>query len=263
MHTPPLIQRIALAAASIAVIAAAGCTGGDINIHGPEWPWPWPLPNEPPFVAEDTYDKTIQVEGHVRLLLDAKNGHVSINGQPDADTVTVTAQLLVGSYSSLQDAQNGLDNLAVRVDAESDEILVETLQPGSAGGRQYVVNYTIAVPADMAVDVKQTNGDIRVEDTADSVIASTQNGGILGDLTVPLDGEIQLSTVNGGVELHIPASTSASLSATVGNGSITYRGLDLQDAVSTDSSLTGTLGDGDGVIRLETTNGNVNVVGIG
>ncbi len=255
------IIRLAALTAFLAVLIAAcgGVSGGDIVI---DWPGQWPWPGRADIVVDDSYYSEVQVEGHLRMRLEARNGYVSIIGRPDASAVTVTATLLVGSYSR-QDAQNGLDDLGVRVDGQTDEILVETLQPEISNGRQYVVNYTITLPADMAIHVSQTNGNVRIQDSAYSVGVSAHNGDIFGSLTVPPHGEISLATVNGDVALDIPVSTSATLSAFAVNGVITYSDLELSGAVYTNYSLKGTLGGGAGEITLHTVNGSVDVAGIG
>ena len=199
---------------------------------------------------------------------------------PDgATSVTVTAEMQVGSNVSRQHAQEGLDQLRVLVADGSDEIFVQTLHPNNLDGRQYVVNYSIDVPSDLAVDVTQVNGHVTVLNIESSLFVEVENGDVYlsdifgfatvsvdngridGTVTLPPGGEIMLSTVNGDIDLRIPTSTSAELSVLVGFGAITWNNLDLLNAVHTNRSLTGTLGDGTGLIDLETEIGNIDVSG--
>jgi hypothetical protein len=243
MSTRTIIQYAAGMALALAVLTA--CSGGDVNVGSPNvngvrnWPWPWP--SNAPFIARRVVDREVQIEDHIRMSLEAMNGEIVIIGQPDAMSVIVTEELRVGSHVNQADADDGLDQLEVLVTDSSDEILVQTQQPEDTQGRQYVVNYTITVPSDLEVDVHQVNGSIVVEDMANSVL---------------------VKVVNGHIDLRIPTSTSAELSAFVDNGTITWDNLDLVDVVHTNHALTGTLGSGAGVIWLETTNGSIDMIGV-
>ncbi len=206
-------------------------------------------------------------------------GEIAITGQPGATSVTVTAEMQVGSNVSQLDAETGLNQLGVLVADGSDEIFVQTLQPKNMDGRKYVVNYTINVPSDLAVDLTQVNGHVTVLDIESSLFVEVANGNVYlsdifgvatvsvdngkvdGTVTLPPGGEIMISTGIGDIDLRIPTSTSADLSALVGFGAITWDNLDLLNAVHTNESLTGTLGDGTGLIDLDTRNGNIDVTG--
>ena len=279
--------RIVLVAGMIVALALlAACGGGGVGnmtIHTGSWPgeWPWFWPEKATFIADGDFSETVPVAGHHRIRLDAVNGEIVVTGQPGATSVTVTAELVVGSNVSLPDAEKGLNQLRVLVEDGSNEIVVQTLQPTNLDGRRYVVNYWITVPSDLAVDATQVNGHVTVEDIEGSLFVAVENGSVhLSDIvgfvtvsaengsidaavTLPLGAEIMLSTVNGDIDLRIPASTSAELSALVGFGAITWDHLDLLNAVHTSRSLTGTLGDGAGLIDLDTRNGKIHVTGFG
>lgn len=243
--------------------ACGGVSGGDFIINTGGWSgeWPWFWPEKPKFVANRDFSKNVPVAGQSRLHLDAVNGEIVITGQPGAMSVTVTADLRVGSNGSQLDADKGLTQLEVIVSDLSDEIFVRTLQPNNLDGRQYVVNYSIAVPGNLAVEVTQVNGHVTVEDLENSLLVTVENGSVFGNVTLPPGGEITLWVGNGDIDLRIPTSTSAEFSALVGFGAITWNNLDLLNAVHTSQSLTGTLGDGTGLIDLDTRNGNIDVTG--
>ncbi len=267
-------------AVALALLTACGGGGGPnftINTNTGTWPWFWP--DRASFIVDGHVSENVPVAGHSRIRLDAENGKITVTGQPGATSVTVDAELIVGSNTSRQDAEAGLTQLRVRVTDMSDEIVVQTLQPTALDGRRYVVNYRITVPIDLAVDATQVNGHVTVSDIESSLFVEVANGNVRfsdifgaatvsvddgsinGTVTLPLSGEIMLSTFNGDIDLRIPTSTSAKLSALVEFGAITWDHLDLLNAVQTSRSLTGTLGDGTGLIDLDTRNGNIRVVG--
>lgn len=267
---------------ALALLAACGgASGGNLTINTGNWSgeWPWFWPNKAKFIVDKDYSESVPVAGRSRIRLDAVNGEIVITGQPGGTSVTVTAEMQVGSNASLSDAETGLNQLGVLVAEGSDEIFVQTKQPINTGGRQYVVNYTITVPTHLAVDVTQVNGHVTIEAIENSLFVevangnvylsdifgvatvSVDNGNIDGTVTLPPGGEIMVSTGIGDIDLRIPTSTSAELSAFVGFGAITWDNLDLLNAVHTTASLRGILGDGTGLIDLDTRNGNIAVTG--
>jgi hypothetical protein len=249
----------------VALALLAACGGGGItytiNAGTQSGKWPWFWPDKADYIVDGEFSRNVPVAGQSRIRLDSVNGEIVVTGQPDATSVTVAAELIVGSNVSLLDAEISLDRLKVLVTDRFDEISVQTVQPMKTEGRQYVVNYHITVPRDLSVEVTQVNGHVTVEDIEGSLFVGLVNGSIDGTVTLPAGGEITLSTVNGDIDLRIPASTSAELSALVEFGAVTWDNLDLQNAVHLNRSLTGTLGGGAGLVELETGNGNIVVTG--
>ena len=276
-----ILQFAGMIVALALLAACGGGSGPTFTINTGDWTgkWPWFWPDKAEFIVDGSFSESVPVAGHRRIRLDAVNGEIAITGKPGATSVTVTAELQVGSNASRLDAETGLNQLGVLVVEGSDEIFVQTRQPKTMDGRKYVVNYTVTVPSHLAVDVTQDNGHVTVMDIESSLFVEVANGNVYlsdifgfatvsvddgsinGTVTLPPGGEIILSTVNGDIDLRIPASTSAELSALVEFGAITWNNLDLLNAVHTIQSLTGTLGDGTGLIDLDTRNGNIDVTG--
>lgn len=264
MFTPKRALHVAGMVVGLALFAACGgVSGGDYTINTGGWTgnWPWFWPDKARYIVDKEFFENVPVAGHSRFRLDAVNGEIVITGQPDATSVTVTAELIVGSNVSRQDAESYLTRLDVLVSDLSDEIFVETAQPDYVDGRQYIVNYTITVPSDLAVELYQVNGHVTVGNLENSLLVTVENGSVYGTVTLPPEGEISLWTGNGDLDLRIPTSTSAELSALVGFGDITWDNLDFLNVVQTGRLLTGTLGNGAGWIDLDTRNGNVDITG--
>lgn len=278
MTARSIIHYFVKMAMVLVVLSACSGSGNDINftVQGPNWPWPWT--NNAKFFAYETFSQNVTVTGHINFDLDGVNGTVVINGQPGGDSVTVTAEARVGS-DTIEDAQEGLDQLEISVTDNNSTIFVQTVQPVFTQGRQYVVDYTITVPSDLTVSMSIVNGHVTVNDMDNSVFVvaengnvdfadifgditvSVENGSVNGNVTLPADGEAIISTVNGDVDLGIPTTTSAELFGHVTNGTISWENLELMDVTQTNTSLHGTLGDGTGLVDLTTVNGNIVVVG--
>ena len=227
--------------------------------------------------ASAPFSFDVTVAGQTRLRLEAINGTVDIAGSTSANTVSVTGERRVRSDSA-RDAADQLPNLEVSVTEGVDVILVRTIQPEN-DDHEYVVDYVITMPRELAVIVNNVNGDIDVDSINSRVTVGNVNGGIdltniVGSTTVglvngqidaritlPLDGTIDLETVNGEIGLRIPGNTSARVDARVQNGTVTVSNLSLQISEQTPTSVMGTLGSGRGTISLGAVNGAIELSG--
>jgi DUF4097 and DUF4098 domain-containing protein YvlB len=230
------------------------------------------------FVASETFQFTLDVTTQGQFRLDGINGNVQVTGVQGATVLTVSGERRVGS-SSTADARAHLPSLRVEIDEGSSTIVVRTVQPEDSQGRNYVVNYVVAVPSDMRQSIANVNGNITVSGIDANTAISNINGniatfGLVGnlsiglvngtidaDVTLPPSGDVALASVNGNISLRVPVDVSAELEANWVNGSFSVLNLVLQDQVITESSARGRLGDGDGTINMGLTNGVIAVIG--
>lgn len=226
------------------------------------------------YVVEDDFSFNLGIADQTALRLEGVSGAITIIGRADFDSVIISGTMRVGS-ETIEDAEEHMQYLDVEVVERDDEIYIRTDQPGDTRGRSYVVDYNVIMPRDFASLVTNVNGIIAIDSTVSgiqvnnvngqifltevhaSASASLVNGQIFGKIYLPLDGAIVMSTVNGGIQLSIPQSTSAEFEAGIVNGGISILNLDLDNEVITTRSVTGTLGDGEGNIDLSAVNGNV------
>lgn len=175
----------------------------------------------------------------------------------------------------------------IEVDAGSDRVSVQTKLPKYSRGwfrgssnEGAKVSYTVYVPASARLKtIRSVNGSIKIEGVHGGVEARTVNGGITA---TDVDGRLNLSTVNGsiecaaaarfaaapmefstvngGIELSLPASVDLSLKAGTVNGSIKSE-LDLSNAEYRGRrSLRADLGQGGEALELETVNGSIRIL---
>jgi DUF4097 and DUF4098 domain-containing protein YvlB len=195
-----------------------------------------------------------------RLRLEGINGTITVTGSSESASVTISGEKRVGSESAA-DAQAHLSRLEVRVEERGNEISVRTIQPSESHGRNYVVDYEIALPDGMTVAIANINGDVDLDGLAGDTRTDLVNGQIDARVSVPMAGTVELSTVNGTIDVSVPVDTSAHLTANVVNGTIGVHNLTVHDEVSSRTSLQGTLGSGQGNIRLSAVNGSIDVEG--
>ena len=105
-----------------------------------------------------------------------------------------------------------------------------------------------------------TNGAISATDAAGSVVAETTNGSIEVDLKrVDRGGDMSFETTNGHITLTVPKDIQASISASTTNGHVST---DLPVQLHGKASkhhLDGDVNGGGGKLRLESTNGGIEI----
>ena len=213
------------------------------------------------FSAEATFYFRLNPGAHERLRLEGISGEIRVADAADSDSIVIAGVRRVRSEST-EDAQEHLQLLEVTVQDLSTEVFVKTVQPEESHGRGYEVDYQIMLPAALDVHITHVNGQVVLDDIFGDVWAYLVNGQIAGEVTIGAGGAVELTLVNGTINLGIPKTTSAEFSASVVNGYINDSGLVFQDRQSDSNSLSGTLGGGDGEISLAVINGTINVTGL-
>jgi hypothetical protein len=137
------------------------------------------------------------------------------------------------------------------------------------------VNFTVRVPAGVRFTGKTVNGRVEAEGLSADVEARTVNGGINVSTTglaraTTVNGsirvlmgradwtdELEFKTVNGGIDLSVPASLSAQVQVKTVNGDISTDFPMTVTGTFSKRRLNGTIGGGGRDLRLETVNGSV------
>jgi len=234
------------------------------------------------FSAQEPIAFNLNVVNHTELLMNAKDGVVTVTGVPAATTIVISGVKRVLS-ESVQDAQDHLQDLQVTVQDLNNRASVTTDQPRCELGREYIVEYTITVPSFFAVRINNLDGDVTVDsvdddvsvnnlsgtvtltDIAGSAAVDLLSGNIVAEINfLPLDGTIEMKILNGNINLEIPINISAEFTARVNLGNINVSSnLGLVPDVITATFVSGTLGNGDADILLETeATGDIDVLGI-
>lgn len=236
------------------------------------------------YQASSEIDIRTRITSQLHLTVEAMNGIVDITGVSDSDSIVVLGERIVYSVSQ-QSADTHLTELSVHIQEANNQFWVSTVQPVYTEGCDYTVNYSITVPENFSVMVRQANGEVLIRTVGPvtsgrpSAEVDLANGSIELDdvqgsiLTELSNGTTNVSTqysdldlcevtvVNGTINMNIPNTISAYFSAQVIVGTVTANGLDLRNPVITPTSVTGRLGSGDGAIALRGTTGTITVTG--
>ena len=200
------------------------------------------------------------------------NGGVSVYGWDQANAL-IRARVRTNAES---DAEAAALAGQVRIEAAGGKVRAEG--PPIRDRESWSVTFQVFVPHDSRVSVRTTNGGIALGDLTGVVRFEALNGGVAlrslggdvrghttnGGLSVALNGRqwngeaLDVYTVNGGVNMRIPADYSAQLETGTEHG-----GLSVDYPVTVvgkvSKQLAVTLGAGGPLVRAVTTNGGVRI----
>jgi DUF4097 and DUF4098 domain-containing protein YvlB len=259
--TLPRIDRASRLFLAVLVAASAPAAAGchvDFS-HGAE--------------ARDQWKRTYTLGSPGSLEIRNTNGRIRVESA-DGNTVEVVADRTVKAGTD-QAAKAALASVEIRETIAPNRVALDSTSRG-AGFEFNVsrrVDYVVRVPRWAAVRLDETNGEVEVEGLTGALQVSTTNGRIIGrglegsaavestngavrlDVVRLAEGGVSCKTTNGAIEVTVPPDAKARISARVTNGRIMTDGLALSIAEQSRRRLDASIGGGGPEIRLETTNG--------
>jgi DUF4097 and DUF4098 domain-containing protein YvlB len=227
-----------------------------------------------PALAEVTqeFHRTVPLSPDGRVSLSNINGDVEITGWNKNE-------VQIDALKTARDQQR-LDEAQIEVNASANTVEIETHYPQNhTNNNPASVHYTLHVPQNARIgkvelvnggltvqkitgeiDANLVNGKLRASDLSGTADLATVNGSIDADYTSLSNvREIKLKSVNGSVDLLLPQSPNAEVSASTVNGGIST---DFPLTVKghwVGKNMSGTLGNGGVHIELNNVNGSIHV----
>jgi DUF4097 and DUF4098 domain-containing protein YvlB len=224
--------------------------------------------------AEVTQDfhRTVPLPANGRVSIDNMNGDVEISGW-DRNEVEIDA------VKTARDQQR-LDDTRIEVDSSSNSVEITThYQEHFFNNNPASVHYTLHVPSKARIDrINLVNGSLTLQQLSGEIRANLVNGklrasdlageGDLATVNGTIDAnysslkdvrEIKIKSVNGSINLTLPQSPNAQVSASAISGDITTDFPLTVKGHLVGKSLEGTLGSGGIRIELENVNGGIHI----
>jgi putative adhesin len=235
------------------------------------------------FKSKETAEwrKTYDLQPGGQLEIGNVNGKIEVEAASGTSVEVVAVKS--ASASSPEAAKEALTRIDIQETASPTSVRIETrLNRGGSffSGGNLSVQYKVRVPAALEIKVTTVNGGIELRGLAGRVTAGATNGGIVGrEIAGPIDAstvnggvEIALSQVaesgvklectNGGIKLQLPRDAKADIAARISNGGIETSNLQIDSSGETSRrQLDGRLNGGGPRIRLEGTNGGIQISG--
>ncbi len=222
--------------------------------------------------VSEEFHKTVPLSAAGRVLLENVNGNVEITGW-DKNEVQIDA------VKSARDQQR-LDEAKIEVEGSGDAVNIRTRYPeGRTSDNPASVHYTLHVPAGAQLDkislvngsldvshfrgevnANLVNGKLKAHDLAGRAELSTVNGSSdVSYSTLANVSEVKISAVNGSINLMLPASPNAEVSASTTNGNIKSDFPMQIESGFVGRRLKGMLGSGGTRIELSNVNGSTHI----
>jgi DUF4097 and DUF4098 domain-containing protein YvlB len=255
--------------------------------------------SNPHFGGQETYverlDRSLGATGGKWLDARTTNGGIALEGS-GGHQVSVRVRKEVRA-PSLEEAQAFAGKVQVNLEQRGDEIRLSKTHPRPPDGFSVAVEYDIHCPPGLDVRLGTENGSIQVRRMEGSVDAATTNGNVeldggdgriklktLNGTIEALVGELQTegqfsttngsvvvqiergiapvaaTTVNGSVDVTLPADFSGQLDARTVNGRVRSEFANSQASGKLQDRIYGPLGSGgSATVMLRATNGNVDL----
>jgi putative adhesin len=228
--------------------------------------------------AQDEWSRTYTVAPSGRLELININGKITAEAS-DGAAIEIKAERKAKAMSD-DAARELLGKIEMREEVGADRVRVEVRAPRLSGASGHEIQWTVKVPRGVAVDLRTTNGGVRMVGLKGDIRARSVNGGITatglqatgldasvtnGGVDIELvsavaEGTFDLEAVNGGVSLTLPGDSKADITGRCVNGGVTVTELPVEVlGEQTRRRIDGKLNGGGAKISLETVNGGVRI----
>ena len=228
------------------------------------------------------FTQTLPLNADGRFSLDEINGRVEIHGW--SSNAALVSAVIHGKNSEVVNAVN------VKVDSTASEVKVHTDDPSRNGAvsfwqalkqkdRNVSVDYIVQVPEAASLrEISSVNGKLNIDGVLGDITVSTVNGETVvsnanrnlklstvnGRISAQMDSldnaqSVSLDSVNGKLELSLPANASAHVSVDTLNGHITseFSSLVSKRQGPIGNKLDGNVGAGSATVKASTVNGAV------
>ncbi|HEX3581699.1 MAG TPA: DUF4097 family beta strand repeat-containing protein [Thermoanaerobaculia bacterium] len=179
------------------------------------------------FGAAEVYQKAAPIDGDGQLVVVNPFGDIEVVGVDGLKEVSCTVRKSVTGVDDTA-IKEGREQTALLFDGDNKTRYVKTATPFMHSQRWASgVDYIIRVPKTIrvhieahssqrihvvniagAVWVRNVNGVIDLDNVTGAVAADSANGSVVFDTVYKPSNEIQISTVNGNIELNVPADSS-------------------------------------------------------
>lgn len=230
--------------------------------------------------ASDRWTRTYALAEGGLFELNNVNGAIEVTPSQSATSVEVVAERMVRDATE-EAAREQLKAFGIEEQVAPNEvrITVPRAQRTSGvhlGGRWREANFKVKVPKNAVVKVttrngavhlsglggpvkvQTSNGEITGEQLAGALDAATTNGAIKVHVAAVQEDGIRLDTTNGGIDLRMPATAKATISARWSHGGFEANGLKPEGELER-RRYNGKLNGGGPRIELATTNGGIRI----
>ena len=144
--------------------------------------------------GDNTFEKTLSVNGHVRIELTNGSGGVEIRGGAD-NKVHISGKVTAG-WSVFGNSEKGIQDVVANPPVDQRDNVIHIGRNNNMF-KNISIDYKIEVPRDTEIDASVASGGITIDNVRGPVKASSASGYVH---TYRVDGDTQLNAASGQVE---------------------------------------------------------------
>jgi DUF4097 and DUF4098 domain-containing protein YvlB len=226
------------------------------------------------YEVTDTYTWT--AADFQEMDIQSINGRISAMAAFTSEiTVNVTRRV---SGPNENEVEARIDSITVDTSRTNGHLTVEADMP-NYDGYNYSAAFDIIAPPDIVLMLTTVNGDVSANGFSEGWFLNTINGNVdienqngemdgfsvngsveADILSLPEGDNVTLSTVNGNVNLYLPADVSTEFMASTAIGEVEVLGFNVITYVDFErKKKSGTIGDGEATVTIVVTNGNITI----
>ena len=126
--------------------------------------------------AKEAWNRTFTLPATGTLEVENTNGGIKVEPATGSE-VEVRAERIAKSHSE-EAAKDLLKQVEIVVEQSGDRVRLKSKFPKSLHMSSVEIRYTVKVPPSLSVKLENTNGKVSVTEVANTVDASTTNGGV-------------------------------------------------------------------------------------
>lgn len=229
----------------------------------------------------ETKEFKFKASNYKKLEVENPNGDITIRKSDNDSVITVKAE--VTKYVTKKELEASLKGVTIDIDSTGSTLRLADIRIKENSDfhisfsmhRSTEINYIIYVPSGIDIKVDGTNGrvnlsefnnDVKVDLTNGNVKVENVYGNVKLDLTngtinARLDStkSLDFQTTNGNIKLDVGEKFSGIFDVQTVNGKISRKNVNFTSTDEEKKEFKGTLGKGDAKVKLETTNGRINI----
>ncbi len=237
------------------------------------------------YLKTNSEQHQVSIAGKRKMKLENVSGNITVTHSSDSGYMTVKATKEI--KVSKKNLDSPFDEIRIIIDSANSVINIrsEITNKRDNGffkinvGRESKVDYEIAVPSGLELEIENVNGEISTDRLSNDLKIENVNGDVSldkfsgklecnivnGSFSAETDSTkgMDISTINGSVKLILNSEMNARVKAETTNGRITDENLRFSETEKEKKSFRGNLGSGGDKadIRIETLNGKIKLIG--
>ena len=233
------------------------------------------------YAKVETKEFKLKASNYKKMEVENPNGDITIKRSDNDSIITIKAEIT--KYVTKKELDQPTKDVILDIDSSGSTLRIADIANKYDNSfhiqfdmhRSTSVDYIIYVPAGIEILVDGTNGKVELKEFNNDVKVDLTNGNLKvedvygnikldltnGNISAKLDStkSLDFQTTNGNIKLDVGEKFSGVFDIRTVNGKITRKNVNFSSTDEEKKEFKGTLGNSKATVKLETTNGRINI----